>query len=69
MEGFESPFGLELLATVHWVVTKEKAANTKEVEKMVYQWNERKKQFSPRQIRLGYDVSSEKGWFGNTLSR
>lgn len=24
VEGFESPFGLELLATVHWVVTHER---------------------------------------------
>src|SRR5678815_2330951 len=25
VEGFESPFGLELLATVHWIACKERA--------------------------------------------
>ncbi len=30
VEGFETPFGLELLSTVHWVVTKIGTAETKE---------------------------------------
>ena len=29
VEGFETPFGLELLATVHWVVTREHATKTR----------------------------------------
>jgi O-acetyl-ADP-ribose deacetylase (regulator of RNase III) len=63
VEGFESPFGMELLATVHWVVTKENATSTKQVVDKVHQWNERKKQFTVRQIELAYNVLSEKGWF------
>jgi len=62
VEGFESPFGLELLATVHWVVTKEDAKNKEQVIFKVHQWNERKKQFSPRQIELAYSVLVKKGW-------
>lgn len=62
VEGFESPFGMELLATVHWVVTKENATSNEQVVAKVHQWNDRKKQFSPRQIGLAYNVLSEKGW-------
>jgi hypothetical protein len=28
----------------------------------VYAWNDRKRQFSPRQILLARDVLEEKGW-------
>jgi len=63
VEGFESPFGMELLATVHWVATKENAVTKEQVVAQVHQWNERKKQFSPRQIEIAYNVLSEKGWF------
>lgn len=62
VEGFESPFGMELLSTVHWVVTKENATSLEGVTRKVHQWSERKKQFTPRQIELAYNVLSEKGW-------
>ena len=38
VEGFESPFGMELLATVHWVVTKENATSKGAVGVKVHQW-------------------------------
>ncbi len=63
VEGFESPFGMELLATVHWVATKEYATTIEQVVSKVHQWNERKKQLTPRQIELAYSVLTEKGWF------
>ena len=63
VDGFESPFGLELLSTVHWVANE--AARPRDPEKITrqtYAWNERKKQFSRRQIDLAFNVLSEKGW-------
>lgn len=66
VEGFESPFGMELLATVHWVVTKENAKAKEQVITKVHQWNERKRQFTPRQIELAYDILSKKGWLAGT---
>ena len=64
VDGFESPFGLELLATVHWVAAgKAEAADLDEVTEQTYAWNDRKKQFSRRQIALAFGVLSEKGWF------
>jgi O-acetyl-ADP-ribose deacetylase (regulator of RNase III) len=62
VEGFETPFGLELLATVHWVATREQAVTAEAVAAHVYAWNERKKRFSRRQIALAFEVLRSKGW-------
>lgn len=60
--GFESPFGLELLSTVHWVVTREGANSANAAVARTYAWNERKKRFTPDQIALALDILSKKGW-------
>ncbi len=63
VEGFESPFGLELLSTVHWIVKKDgKAHTTQEVIDQTYRWNDRKKQFTTRQIKLALSVLAKKEW-------
>ena len=62
VEGFESPLGLELLSTVHWVVRQEKASTFDDIVKRTYAWSKRKTQFTRRQIRIAFDVLSEKGW-------
>jgi O-acetyl-ADP-ribose deacetylase (regulator of RNase III) len=62
VEGFETPFGLELLATVHWVATRENAADTETAAAKVYAWNERKKRFAPRQIGIAFDTLRANGW-------
>lgn len=55
IEGFESSFGLELLATVHWVELHDKPSTPEELVKQVYQWNISKKKFSAYQIQLASD--------------
>jgi O-acetyl-ADP-ribose deacetylase (regulator of RNase III) len=62
VEGFETPFGLELLSTAHWVITQDNAQSVEDVVQHIYAWNERKRQFTPRQIALAVDVLSKKGW-------
>jgi O-acetyl-ADP-ribose deacetylase (regulator of RNase III) len=62
VEGFETPFGLELLATVHWVATREQASGPDEAVALVYAWNERKRRFSPRQIAIAFETLGEHGW-------
>lgn len=62
VQGFESPFGLELLSTVHWVATRRAALTDAEVTDAVYAWGERKRQFSTRQIALALSVLTQKGW-------
>lgn len=62
IEGFETPFGLELLSTAHWVATREDAMNADQVVERTYAWNERKRRFSLRQITLAFSVLRNKGW-------
>lgn len=62
VEGFESPFGLELLATVHWVARHERANDAAAAAMQVYAWNDRKRQFSARHIELAMNVLRERGW-------
>jgi hypothetical protein len=62
VEGFESPFGLELLTTVHWVMKYEAGRILDDVVARTYAWNPRKRQFSPRQIGIAVNVLSQKGW-------
>lgn len=62
VEGFESPFGLELLATVHWVATREAARDADSAAAKVYAWNERKSRFSPDQIRIAFNSLFAGGW-------
>ena len=64
IKGFESSFGLELLSTVHWVASKEQAKTVDDLVQRTYAWNERKQQFSRRQIDLAVDVLSQKKWIG-----
>ncbi len=70
VEGFESPFGLELLATVHWLEAE--AGGSLPLDDLVtrtHHWNERKRQFTPRQIRIAQQALHSKGWTvqGHTL--
>ena len=65
--GFESPFGLELLATVHWVATEPPKPGLEEVIARTYQWNDRKWQFSERQIGIAYRTLEEQGWLEEVI--
>ena len=62
VEGFESPFGLELLSTVHWVARERTPQTLDDLVTHTYAWNERKRQFSRRQIKIAFEVLSEKSW-------
>lgn len=65
VEGFESPFGLELLATVHWVVEQENAKDSDDVIARTYAWNDRKKGFSRRQIHIALQALAKGGWLSD----
>lgn len=56
VEGFETPYGMELLASVHWVLIHDKVANDSDavIEKL-QSWNERKKYlFKASHIRTAW---------------
>jgi hypothetical protein len=62
VEGFETPSGLELLATVHWIAKRDGSDNVDAVTAALHAWADRKKQFSRRQVALALDVLKKKGW-------
>lgn len=62
IEGFETPYGLELLASVHWLVKYEGNENEDELLGALRAWNPRKGRFTNRQVRIAYDRLLEQGW-------
>jgi O-acetyl-ADP-ribose deacetylase (regulator of RNase III) len=69
VEGFETPFGLELLSTVHWVMSRDAATSSEDVVRAVYGWSDRKKQFTHRQIGLAAEVLTRKGWLATSSDK
>jgi O-acetyl-ADP-ribose deacetylase (regulator of RNase III) len=62
ISGFETPFGLELLSTVHWVMKQNNTTNINQIITSIYNWNKGKKKFSEKQIQLAIDVLIKKEW-------
>jgi len=62
IEGFETPFGMELLATVHWVATYEEATTLEQAIAKVYSWSNRKRMFTEQHMRIAWATLSQKGW-------
>jgi len=62
VDGWETPYGLELLTTVHWVVKQEGAQSEAEAVAKTHAWSERKKKFTPRQIGLAHQQLARQGW-------
>ena len=62
IEGFETPFGLELLATVHWIVKHDQVTDVENTTTKFYAWNQRKKRYSPHQVGIALETLNEKNW-------
>ena len=64
VEGFESAYGLELLATVHWAATKSGAGSgLDDVTTEVQQWNRRKQRmFTAEHIDVAWNHLRDGGW-------
>jgi O-acetyl-ADP-ribose deacetylase (regulator of RNase III) len=64
IEGFETPFGMELLSTVHWAAKHEGAVDAAEAVKKVRAWNPRKRMFKPEHIRIAWNTLGRQEWLG-----
>src|SRR5207245_713660 len=65
IEGFETPYGMELLATVHWVAQEEPGAalDASTATAKVHEWSARKRQsFKPEHIRTAWQRLHEEEW-------
>src|SRR6185436_13885024 len=58
IDGFETPYGMELLASVHWVAVRSSplATTTQEAIAGIQNWNERKhRMFRAEHIRVAWE--------------
>lgn len=63
IEGFQSPYGMELLATVHWVAKYEGAATQEQALAAVRGWNARKKALmAPEHVAAALNRLEQSGW-------
>jgi hypothetical protein len=65
IEGFETPYGLEILATLHWVAQEdpEAAEDCQVAIQRVQAWSDRKKNlFKPRHLKVAWEHLKAEGW-------
>lgn len=65
VDGFETPFGMELLSTVHWVTANECDSNATndEIIQRVQQWSDRKRKlFEPHHINIAINRLKKDHW-------
>ncbi|MFA1820075.1 macro domain-containing protein [Virgibacillus oceani] len=56
IRGFETPYGMELLATVHWIMREYDGANLDLITKEFQNWNERKRRiFTTKHIEKAWE--------------
>ncbi|WP_449355338.1 hypothetical protein ACUL41_04475 [Virgibacillus natechei] len=54
--GFETPYGMELLATIHWIMKSVGSLTLEQLIAEVHGWNTRKKEiFSPKHIETAWN--------------
>jgi O-acetyl-ADP-ribose deacetylase (regulator of RNase III) len=71
IEGFETPYGMELLASVHWVAQKatRRALSDSDAIDRVHSWNERKSRLMrPDHIRVAWKRLEKFSWINSHIS-
>lgn len=64
--GFETPYGMELLATVHWVASRDGATTLESATQAVHSWTPRKRDlFSNKHVELAWNVLQQRGLLAN----
>lgn len=63
IEGFETPYGMELLATVHWITDERKTSDNKVIQQGVTGWSPRKaKLMQPKHIDKALTRLKTQAW-------
>ena len=64
VDGFETPYGMELLASVHWAAIHDsKVSDAESAVIAMARWNNRKQRlFKPAHIRLAWERLQTEGW-------
>ena len=62
IEGYESPYGMELLSSVHYLVAHEGIRNVEDIISAIHKWNDHKhNHFQPDAIKMAYHRLVEDG--------
>lgn len=63
IDGFQSPFGMELLASVHWVAKQEGAKDAQQALQKIQSWNPRKNQLmQANHVESAWQQLQRLGW-------
>ena len=65
IKGFEMPYGMELISSVHWVAKHQEppAANADAAVQAVHTWNDRKRaMFKAEHIQIAWQQLHDQGW-------
>ena len=65
IEGFETPYGMELLASVHWVSQRAEspASSPDQAFERIHGWNDRKRQMvRENHVRVAWNQLKAEGW-------
>lgn len=65
IEGFETPYGMEMLATLHWIAKEnpEARSNVEVAIAEVQQWSDRKRKlFKAEHLKKAWQRLKEQGW-------
>jgi O-acetyl-ADP-ribose deacetylase (regulator of RNase III) len=64
VDGFETPYGMELLASVHWAAVHDgEVSDAESAIAAMARWNNRKRRlFRPAHIRLAWERLQAEGW-------
>ncbi len=69
IEGFDTPFGLELLGTVHWVATHVEPGTASDVAQVIHgvqEWSAQKKaKFPPQYIEIAWERLNQLKWLNS----
>lgn len=69
-DGFESAYGMELLATVHWAATHSNCDDRECVVRTVRTWNQRKaRMFTEQHIDTALDHLLQQGWVDDSFAQ
>ena len=70
IHGFETPYGMELLSTVHWLLAEDplRSSDTESLTGAVAAWSDRKRRtFTVEHIKAARDRLVEQGWVLETV--
>ena len=67
IDGFGSAFGLELLASVYWIINREGATSFSQVVGKMREWGPQKDQFTGTQIHLAIEALQKNGWVNGVV--